>query len=293
MEIYFRFIFDSTDSLICTKTSKKWYELHYKANQSGFRDNIEYLKDITPGKTRITFLGDSFTAGQGIELNERFANIIRENKQEWEIHTLAIPGWNTIDELNTIKAAFESKYKTNCVVLVYFPNDISYLNDKGKNKELEDKFNDMTSKNFFISNSYFLDHVYFMLKYITTPVVRDYSHDVIDCYSGATWENHKKDLRTLKKVVQENRAQLLVVLFPFMQDISEVYHYRDIHDKLTEFWSSEGVPCLDLLDTYLKRHEKSLVVNSYDAHPSAYANKIAADEIEEFISANLKTKSSH
>ncbi len=65
LEIYYRFIFDSTDSIILTNVSRRWYKKHYKANKSGFRDDIEYERAASPGMGRITFVGDSFTAGQG------------------------------------------------------------------------------------------------------------------------------------------------------------------------------------------------------------------------------------
>src|SRR4051812_20748779 len=41
-EIYYRFIYDTTDSLAYTKVSQHWIQRHWHLNQNGTRDNIEY-----------------------------------------------------------------------------------------------------------------------------------------------------------------------------------------------------------------------------------------------------------
>src|SRR5438046_47259 len=64
-EIYFRFFYDATDAINLTKVSERWFQRHCRLNGSGCRDTIEYETRIATGKRRITFLGDSYTAGHG------------------------------------------------------------------------------------------------------------------------------------------------------------------------------------------------------------------------------------
>src|SRR5258708_11523407 len=54
-ECYYRFIFDTTDSLDCTKVSDRWFHRYWHTNPSGFRDSIDYSIKAKPGKRRITF----------------------------------------------------------------------------------------------------------------------------------------------------------------------------------------------------------------------------------------------
>ena len=288
MEIYDRYFFNSTDSIIITKVSKKWYQKNYVTNKSGFRDNIEYEKTVSPGKRRITFLGDSFVAGQGIKVEERFSNIIRNKNSDWEIHSLAIPGWNTADEINIITSAIISGYRIDVVVLVYFSNDISDLNSAA-NDALSEAFKKVHSNNWFIRNSYTLDHFYFRFRFLLTPEIKNYSYDVLNCYQGEIWKKQKQRLLKLKKIIEDNNGRLMVVTFPYMQDLSlEKYPHKNMHDILNQFWVDNKVPHFDLLDIFKKNEPRDVfVLNRYDAHPNANANSLAAAGIERFLKRSM------
>jgi len=289
MEIYYRYFFDSTDSITITKVSQKWFRKYYITNKSGFRDNIEYQKDIEKGKKRITFLGDSFTAGQGIKVNDRFSNLIRSREPKWEIHNLSIPGWNTADEIKVIEAAIKNGYQLDIVTLVYFANDITDLNPT-KDNDLQKAFRKVQSQNWFIRNSYFLDHIYFRYQFTSTPEISNYSYDVIDCYQGTIWERQKKRLLYLRKIIHNNNGKLFVVIFPYMQDVSkQIYPQENIHKALNTFLNDKNIPYLDLLETFRKDTSPGrLTLNRYDAHPNAKANILAADKIENFIKINIQ-----
>ena len=66
-ELYFRFVYDTTDSLAYTRVCERWEQRHWHVNRAGCRDDVRYSPALTPGKRRISFLGDSFTAGHGIK----------------------------------------------------------------------------------------------------------------------------------------------------------------------------------------------------------------------------------
>jgi len=287
LELYFRYIFDSTDSIISTRVSQRWYQRHYKANKSGFRDNIDYINEITPGKRRITFLGDSFSAGQGVELEERFANLIRKERVDWEIHTLAIPGWNTGNEIKVLEAAVKSGYQLDIVILVYFPNDISDLNS-GPEADLSEAFDRVKPKFSFIRSSFFLDHLYFRTFFFFTPEIKNYSYDVINCYQGKIWEQQQERFQRLQNLIAENQGELMVINFPFMQDVTpNTYPHQQLHTVLKEYWQSKQVPYLDLLDAYSNNSGRKLVLNRFDAHPNRAAHRIAASNIDAFLRSNL------
>jgi len=89
-ELYYRFVYDTTDSIAYTKVSKRWGERYIVENSAGFRDNVQYALTNAPGKRRVSFLGDSFTAGHGVKsVEDRFPNLIRAKHPDWEIHVLA------------------------------------------------------------------------------------------------------------------------------------------------------------------------------------------------------------
>ena len=125
-EIYYRFIFDSTDSFGLCRTTERWFERHYHRNATGFRDSTNYLPEPALGASRVSFVGDSFTAGHGIaDVEKRFVNIIRNRQADWEVHALAECGWDTGMEVNLLEFIPQSGYRTDYVVLVYCLNDVA------------------------------------------------------------------------------------------------------------------------------------------------------------------------
>lgn len=50
-ESYYRFIYDTTDSLTYTKVSQRWLERYYIRNSVGFRDNIDTRLPGNPGNS--------------------------------------------------------------------------------------------------------------------------------------------------------------------------------------------------------------------------------------------------
>lgn len=93
-ELYYRYIYDTTDSLAYTKVSRQWVERYCILNQGGFRDNVDYPLERAVGSRRISFLGDSFTAGHGIKsVEDRFPNLVRARARNGKCMSWQNLGW--------------------------------------------------------------------------------------------------------------------------------------------------------------------------------------------------------
>jgi hypothetical protein len=69
--------------------------------------------------------------------------------------------------------------------------------------------------------------------------------------------------------------------------VGDDYPYRDIHQRLDDFWTKIGVPHLDLLDVYADKAAEELVISSRDAHPNKYAHALAARAIAAFLDEQI------
>jgi len=283
-ELYYRFLYDTTDSFGLTKVSLDWQERHYQYNNYKVRDSMNYaLKRF--GKRRITFIGDSFTAGHGIaDVEDRFANLIRSMRPEMEIHVLADNGWDTYLELSTLVKLSQDGYEFEHVVLVYVLNDIA---------DLMEEWREILKRIYFIEPGFFFEHSYFLniLYYhhfaVHDPDISDYYSFVHTAYDGPLWEKHKERLTAIKKGMDARGVKFSVVTFPFMHSLGPNYEYREIHERLGVFWKSLGAAHLDLLSVYESHRAKELVVNKYDAHPNELAHKMAAEAINEFLNKHM------
>ena len=282
-EIYVRGCYDTTDSLGYTKVSERWVRRHWQINAATCRDNIQYYPTRAAGKRRVTLLGDSFTAGHGVKnVEDRFANRLRAAHPEWEVHALAQPGYETIDEINILKACLENHYQLDLVVLVYCLNDISDLVPEW-NAAREQIYSDVDRAGWFKNSSYFYNLLYHRFKAARNPWMKDYFQFVRDTAAGPIWEQQQERLASLQKLVEANGGRLVVVTFPFLHAVGADYQFHNVHAALDRYWSEHRVPHLDLLSVYEKLPSAQITVNRYDAHPNEYAHRLAAEAMDQFL----------
>ena len=282
-EIYFRFCCDATDALGCTKLNQRWYKRHWRTNHDRYRDNIDYALKIKPGQRRISFVGDSFTAGAGIkDVADRFANRLRRAHPEWEIHLLAQPGYDTGDELDEVERCLGRGYQLDQVVLVYCLNDVADMFPEWAEAVARIQA-EAARSGWFCRNSYLVNTLYYR---ITTPRNRDmqsYFEYIREGYRGSHWEQQQQRLKAFRDLVESHGGRLAVVTFPFFQALGPHYEYKFMHDELNPCWRALKVPHLDLLTIYRDLPPGQLMVNHFDSHPNEAAHALAAEAIGRFL----------
>lgn len=287
-EIYFRFAYDATDSLAYTKVSERWGKRHWHVNGAGCRDNIEYSAAIAPGRRRVSFIGDSFTAGHGIRnIEDRFPNRIRKTHPSWEIHVLARNGFETGDELEMLESALVKGYQVDTVVLVYCLNDVADMLPEWS-QTIRRICQDAEGGGWLRKNSYLINTVYFRYRILTDRRLAQYFGFVREAYRGPIWQKQKERLRAFRDLVESHGGHLSVVTFPFLHALGPNYEYRFVHGQLDQCWRELNVPHLDLLTIYKDLPPKQITVNNFDAHPNEYANRLAAEALEEFLSPEVR-----
>lgn len=282
-EVYVRFFYDTTDSLAFTKICERWVERHWHINGAGCRDDVEYSPSIAPGKRRITFIGDSFTAGHGIkDVENRFPNIIRKSHPDWEVHVLANVGLDTGGETVLLNRALAKGYQLDQVVLVYCLNDVGDLMpDVAQGPEMY--FANLDQGSWLVANSYLINLFYFRYHAARIPFPTSYFSYVRTGYHGELWESQKQRLRNFRDIVEAHGGHLSVVTFPFLNALGPNYEFQFAHDELAQCWKQLGVPHLDLLSVYKGLKPSTLVVNPHDAHPNELACRLAARAIDSFL----------
>jgi lysophospholipase L1-like esterase len=282
-EVYFRFFYDSTDSFMYTKVSRRWYERYCQFNTVSVRDNIEYRVKIQPGKHRVTFIGDSFTAGHGIrDVEDRFVNRVRKLHPEWEVHMLAMQGFDTGDELHFLETWRAMNYQLDLVVLVYCLNDISDLipERRAAFDRIQAQIKDT---GWFLNHSYFLNTLGHRWQVARDPFMHGYFDLVLGAYEGPLWDEQARRLTQLRSTVESGGGRLAVITFPFMHALGPSYPYAAVHRKLETFWSDQKIPHLDLSPVFAGGKPAELTVNRFDAHPNEHANALAVEAINKFL----------
>jgi hypothetical protein len=286
-ETYYRFVYDTTDSINQTKVSQRWFGRYFHLNRAGCRDDVEYAAEVQPGIPRISFVGDSFTVGQGIKsVKDRFANRIRAAHPEWEIHVLANLGDETGNEIENMRRVLRAGYQLDRVVLVYCLNDIADLIPEWE-ATVAAIVADAQQQGWFLRHSYFANLMYYRIQTGRDPLLQDYFGFVRDQYRGVVWAQQQERLRRFRALVVENGGRLAVVTFPFLNALGPDSAFRFVHVQLGEFWRALEVPHLDLTPVYTGRPWSALTVNRHDAHPNEVAHGLAAEAIEGFLKGQV------
>ncbi len=286
-EVYFRYLHDTTDSIAYTKVARQWLDRYCTYNAAGFRDNIQYSLEIEPGKRRVSFVGDSFTAGHGIKsVEDRFPNLVRAAHPEWEVHVLARFGLDTGMELTLLQQSAADGYKFDQVVLVYCLNDLADLFPEWRDA-LKRVMADAERGGWLRKHSFLLDTLYHRYQAARDPVLKNYYSFVKAGYRGELWEVQKQRLQAMRDLVQANGGRLLAVTFPFIHESGKDYEYAFVHEQLGQLWKELDVPHLDLMPVLKGHRPERLVVNAFDAHPNEFANQLVAKAIDEFLIAEM------
>ncbi len=290
VESYYRFYVDTTDSFAISKITQRWGKRYYKNNNIKSRDNVDYILKKQPGLRRITFIGDSFTIGYGIEdVDDRFVNIIRKSLYDKEIHVIAGNGFDTDRQFLYLKQFHDDLgYDMDVVILVYNLNDIAFLIPE--NKAIVERIYGYEDELGYIGqNSYFVNEAFFKWKAMTDPDMGSYFGYLKDSYKKNTnWTNMQNYLGDVINYCNDNEIKLMVITFPFLHDFEREYQFVEAHQALAAFWAEKGIPHMDLLPAFLPHKDEYLIVNDFDAHPNEKAHQIAAKAIEKFILQNVK-----
>ena len=287
LESYYRFCYDTTDGGNFSKVSKRWFRRHWIRNQEAVRDNVEYTMAKCENKRRITFLGDSFTAGHGVaDVDTRFVNRIRSARQDWEVHTYAALGLSTYAELMLLYDLADRGYEFDVVVLVYCYNDLDVFIPEIQ-QIYRVALRPPQHLRSLIEHSYCIN-VYFHRwkerKSMVTSDNSDYFSLVEQGYSGDPWKHQQLILRRIKWTVERRGGRFIVVTFPLLINLAKGKDETHImHRKLGAVCRELKVPHLDLLPLFQQHKGSQLVVNRYDDHPSTYAHGLATDAILRFI----------
>jgi lysophospholipase L1-like esterase len=98
-----------------------------KTNSEGLRD-YEFPIEKPNNTIRIIVLGDSYTEGVGVEINETYSKQLEillnnNSKTNIEVFNFGVSGYNTLDEVNIF---FEKgvKYNADIILIGYLYNDI-------------------------------------------------------------------------------------------------------------------------------------------------------------------------
>jgi len=264
---------------------------HVSLNSLGFRDRE--VQAIQPeGVYRIAVVGDSLTFGNGIDEDARFGNLLEIDLNnsvlstiEYEVLNFGRGGAETEDHLAILRDHVVS-LKPDYVLLQWFANDFEGHNKQGRPKARPLGGWGPYSRILHESSAlyYLLNQQFSSLQYAAGHVglYSDYMFQRFGDPNSPGSVQFQKFLTLFIETCRRHQIPMGIVLFPSIQkELGLSYPYAYLHDQVLNVCKREGISCIDLRDVFEPYEPHALQVNQFDAHPSALANRLAANRILE------------
>jgi len=277
LEVAARQLIVFPDGFNISLASKRWFARYWNPiNSMGVRGTEPNLKDFAE-RPSLLFLGDSFSAGSGLEdYRDRFSEQVKQKVGDrWAVETLAIGGWDTDKELDALQ---KFPVKPKRVLMQYYLNDIGQAVREAGVEFIVRPTPLPFGLQWLSDHSYLVNFVHLQVfraaqlaeKVTYWDLLRGHYED------PKLWALHEAMLRKVITYCKDNNIALDLLIFPNLFDVEGS---RPIINKVKGVFESMGVQVIDLADTFQGRNPMDSVVNVSNAHPNAKAHHEVADII--------------
>jgi hypothetical protein len=257
-----------------------------RTNSLGFRD-LEFPVHKPARERRILAIGDSFTFGSGVPLEDCWVQVLEGLLEtEWGRPVEVINGgfasgsfWppGYVDWLASDGLAFEP----DMVVLGFCLNDVDplipMLSYPGSAPEpwlggISMLLNDLQKA---IEDR--------RLQQMRDAAGMDFA-EVVKHHPGP-WEECRTACLAMRGLLAERDIPFVVVVFPMLSELGDAYPYKQLHAMVDAFFKDHGIDYLDLLPRFRGLDETELWVHPTDQHPNDVASRMVAEGIFEYLRA--------
>lgn len=251
-------------------------------NSLGFRERE--IRPKTPNRYRIAIIGDSFTFGNGIDVQDRFSNLMEGFLgPRYEVLNFGRPAANMERHVEALDQVLN--FSPDFVLLQLFENDFETESMRRPRaypllplnldrrmvrssviyRLLIDRWTQLQGEVGLADN-----YVSYMARHLGDPN----SPDAREAFG------------MLRQFIDRARVAGVpsgAVFFPAFDALGSTggnYPFGYLHAQVRTICADEQIPYLDLLPTFSKfRDTRSMWVSRFDAHPNAKANRWATYEI--------------
>jgi lysophospholipase L1-like esterase len=272
-------------------------------NSNELRDR-EFAIPKPPDTYRVLVLGDSFTWGVGLDIEETIpkqleAALRTTTASTIEVINAAVPGMNTVNELAMLKE-HGLKYEPDMILLVYLLNDIDFKPelapqayagaeavpvvqiDAGRDATKWSKWKGIRGTILRIEQNSALArfmvprvgqvlHSMGMLNSVEFSWIAKVFQGFDDANPG--WLESKRALKEIADISRERQIPFVVAIYPLLVGL-ENYQGRHANRAVEEYCRSIGADVIDLLPVFEGKSGRSFWVNYADHHPNAEAHRL-------------------
>ena len=268
-------------------------------NRFGLRDRADLTEAKPAGERRIVCIGDSFTFGWGVPIDETWPRLVEQELAAANVRTIngGLAGSLYIDEAWWALRDRLHVFAPDAVLLSICLNDLVPLPE-----QLVHRDSGAGGVPWWRGWSRLLDRLTAQAerrrRLHLDPAV-DWGRRLLDLpadaphwqASGATpdlvWSGGgpQQALREMRAFCAARGIGLGVVVWPLMQGLraEDRYPFAAVHQEVVDFCAREDIACLDLLPVFRGQDPLALWVDDSDQHVNGKGQRLAAGPIARFI----------
>jgi len=254
-------------------------------NAQGQRDDVDRPTAKPDGVYRVVVLGDSFTFAGKVPLEDTFARQLEravaraDASRRYEILNLAVPGYNTEQEMLTLKERGLA-YRPDLVVVNFV------LNDAGRMVQLVPGPSPLPNAvRKVLKRSDLMQMIFGFLKSRRREGTGESGKYEEFAAGTERWKATAAALEEMRNLAAAAKAELVIVVWPMLVDLGPEYPFRDKHALVVAECRRLGIPVLDLLATFGGTEASAWWATPNDHHPNGAALGAAANVVVQDLAA--------
>ena len=266
--------------------------ISHRFNSAGWRDT-EHPVEKSPRTYRILGLGDSYLYGQGVRFEDicltRLGKRLQERARGVTIECIntGMSAMNTAEERELLTHR-GLRYEPDLVILHFVPNDVEpdVLRPGPKVEFFVDYVATYQKPDALSKYSHLWSWA--RQRYLRAVLGRRYLEESLRSFEPGSpkWSECARAIDDIHHALSARGVPLVVVIFPFLVDLSGDYPFQRVHDVVRAHCASQGIPCLDLRGAYRGHEGPELWVHPSDPHPNEIAHDLAARAMAEYLEAH-------
>lgn len=266
--------------------TSKWMRAEVRHNHYDYR-GPEFAEAKPDGVFRVAVLGDSFTYGNGLKQDERFSDLVGAAVRDRGIEVLnfGFPGNNWPEHVRTLERRV-LRLRPDFVLLQWGINDVEMDEDVASRPMTPPLVTNRAWHEWLYARSalYTILNAQWIRLQLLRSMGDTYDRYMVRLYGDPASPGARRAdtlMRRFLALARERGVAVGLVLFPEAAvDLGPGYAYQFLHDRVAAVCREEGLTCVDLLPAYRQVPDRmTLWVTPLDSHPSALANRLAADAV--------------
>jgi hypothetical protein len=232
---------------------------------------------------QILILGDSFTFGYGVPLEESYPGVLesilnRGGGPRYEVIDAGVPGYDTVEEAEFLKSII-AYYSPKWIVVGLHPGD--FMSQEQLKKKPMIRLREALRYNSAFFAWFMKFYKTQLIKYVPPPKSA-LTVDPDKILDSPAAERNKEALKQIHEIATADSADMAIFMIAPLINW-ERYPYKGLHEGLAAFCRENNIHFIDPLEDLSKHDPAHLWLSPNDAHYGPEANRIAAGVLYRFF----------